>query len=520
MTISSTINRVSYVGDGVSTAFSFPYLFLANADLVVYQNAVVKTINTHYTVSGAGNPAGGTVTFLTPPANLDSIVILRNPALTQLLDLVDNDPLPANPVEQAFDLLTMLAQRSGDLISRSLRQQDPDVANIGSLPLKANRASMYLGFDANGDPIPIAAAAGGAVISPFMVTLLDDTTAAIARATLGLHEGLSTGSIFDAKGDLLVGTADNTGVRKAVGSDGLYLQTASGQSDGLLWGNPTKVFQGRLTLASGTPVPTADITGASAETIYFTPYAGDKISLYDGANWRIYAFTEISADIPDATQMNDVFIYDNAGTLTLDIVAWTNDTTRATALAVQNGVYVKSGATNRIYLGSFYATTAGNGQSEDSIAKRWVWNYYNRVIRSMRVLETTASWTYTTNAAWRQARASTANQLDFVVGVSEDAVNARVTSRMTAPDATLREWGVGIGLDSTTVDSSSHLTHTNGNSTQFAVGLAFYTATIAPGHHTLVWLEANQTGVTLTYSGQSTSTANPLQSSISGEILA
>ena len=69
MTISSTTNRVSYAGNGVTTAFAFGYKFLVNADLKVYQAGTLKTITTHYTVAGAGDDAGGTVTFLAAPAN-------------------------------------------------------------------------------------------------------------------------------------------------------------------------------------------------------------------------------------------------------------------------------------------------------------------------------------------------------------------------------------------------------------------------------------------------------------------
>lgn len=48
-------------------------------------------------------------------------------------------------------------------------------------------------------------------------------------------------SLIDAKGDLLVGTADNTVARKAVGSNGKVLVADSGQSDGLKWGDPPVV---------------------------------------------------------------------------------------------------------------------------------------------------------------------------------------------------------------------------------------------------------------------------------------
>lgn len=43
-------------------------------------------------------------------------------------------------------------------------------------------------------------------------------------------------SLVDAKGDLLVGTADNTPARKAVGADSTYLRADSTQADGLAWG--------------------------------------------------------------------------------------------------------------------------------------------------------------------------------------------------------------------------------------------------------------------------------------------
>jgi Obg family GTPase CgtA len=69
MTISSTINRVSYAGNGSTTSFSFPYRFLLNSDLVVISKnnstgvETILVLNTGYTVSGAGSPAGGSVTI-------------------------------------------------------------------------------------------------------------------------------------------------------------------------------------------------------------------------------------------------------------------------------------------------------------------------------------------------------------------------------------------------------------------------------------------------------------------------
>ena len=58
MTISSTANRISYAGNASTTAFSFPYLFFADNDMVVTIKVdstgveTFKTISTHYTVRG------------------------------------------------------------------------------------------------------------------------------------------------------------------------------------------------------------------------------------------------------------------------------------------------------------------------------------------------------------------------------------------------------------------------------------------------------------------------------------
>lgn len=157
MTVSSSTTRVSYNGNGSTTAFSFPYLFYANADLTVILVAstgteTVQTLTTHYTVTGAENPAGGTVTMLTAPASGAKLVILREVDYTQELDLVDNDPLPADSVERVLDQQVMMAQQLKEITGRSLRFPVGDSAALTSeLPASATRASKYLGFDASGN---------------------------------------------------------------------------------------------------------------------------------------------------------------------------------------------------------------------------------------------------------------------------------------------------------------------------------------------------------------------------------
>ncbi len=79
-----------------------------------------------------------------------------------------------------------------------------------------------------------------------------------------------------------------------------------------------------------------------------------------------------------------------------------------------------------------------------------VWNAYNRVTTTTTVVDSGASYTYTTNAA-RQARASAGNQVSFVSGLAEDAIFASTTSFIVTAAGLGASGGHGTGLDSTTV---------------------------------------------------------------------
>lgn len=250
--------------------------------------------------------------------------------------------------------------------------------------------------------------------------------------------------------------------------------------------------QGRLTLTTATPVTSADVTAAT--TIYFTPYKGNLLALYDGSTkWTVYPFTEISLALGTLTNAlpYDVFVYDNAGTPTLEFLAWTNATARATALTTQNGIYVKTGDTTRRYLGTFYTTSTTT--TEDSMAKRFLWNYYNRLKRVMQILESTDTWVYN-SATVRQVRASAANQFDFVVGVAEVVVFGELIGVARHATAVAVAFSTGFGDDSTTAFSGT----LGRQSFQVANQNIQNTATIckfpAIGRHFLAWLESGGGG--------------------------
>jgi hypothetical protein len=257
-----------------------------------------------------------------------------------------------------------------------------------------------------------------------------------------------------------------------------------------------KVNDFRLTLTSGLPVTSADVTAAA--TIYCTPYKGNNISLYDGAAWHVRESAQMSLAIgtlASATIPQDIFCYDNAGVPTLEMLPWSTINARATALAYQNGILVKSGDATRRYLGSSCPTSTTT--TEDSQSNRYLWNYYNRIPRLMLRHDTTSSWSYAT-LTWRQARADTNNKLNFFVGYVEDFVSAKllVNSYCSAAGVHVQ---VALGLNSTTTPSGEY------SNLFFAVGNAIIPLSATLNTHPILglnyisWLE--QSEATGTYYG-------------------
>lgn len=282
---------------------------------------------------------------------------------------------------------------------------------------------------------------------------------------------------------------------------------------GMLLTDPTSagtvdngVVEGRLTLTTGTPVMTSTVTAAT--TVYFTPYKGNYIALYDGsADWDVVQFTEISLSLSGytANKNYDIWCYNNGGTATLESTVWTDNTTRATALAKQDGVYVKSGATTRRYLGTIRINSSG-GQCDfelgglavgGAIQSLYVWNYYNRVPVTTYTGDTTDYWIYT--GGWRSANNSATYRLDLIVGVQEDIITASYNCYIYTSGTA----NVGVGYDTTLAFSGSP-------SGMYAGQYAFaeYRTQPTAGYHYVQAVEAGFSGTSYFYGDDGAPTSN------------
>jgi hypothetical protein len=157
MTVSSSTSRVSYNGNGSTTVFAYTFKVLDQDDLTVIVRSsngteTVQTITTHYTVSGVGSDSGGNVTMVTAPASGETITILREQPLTQGLDLVPNDPFPAETLEEALDKLTFMVQTVEEEVGRSLKASRTNTISTTEFTVSASdRANKVFAFDSSGD---------------------------------------------------------------------------------------------------------------------------------------------------------------------------------------------------------------------------------------------------------------------------------------------------------------------------------------------------------------------------------
>lgn len=302
---------------------------------------------------------------------------------------------------------------------------------------------------------------------------------------------------------------------------GLAAGAANGESvryEQLTTAHPLSMCEMRLSASASLPVTVTDATAITSLRI--APYKGERVAIYNGTVWEIVPISaNFGVSIPATTNTPfDVFLYNNSGAVGAETVNWTNDTTRATALTTQDGVYVKTGDTTRRYVGTC-RTTGVSGQIEDSFAKRFIWNYYNRVCRPMRVLEATNTWNYTT-ATIRQANNSAANQLDFVIGASEDSVSA------TLMYAALNSTGgvavnAGLGLDTTTAFTVGQLIEQVTTATgEYRFGQAHLKTFPGVGRHYISWNEYSGAVGTTTWAGDAGAGSAEIQCGLHGEIWA
>ena len=156
MTVSSITNKQSYNGNGSQSVFAYTFKIFADTDVKVYVGTSLKTLSTHYTLSGVGSAGGGNVTFTAgniPAVGTGNVTILRSLALTQGVDLVNYGRFDAEVIEAQYDKLTMMVQQLQEQADRTIRFSTTvsDAGGVEITDTVAERSGKVLAYDANGD---------------------------------------------------------------------------------------------------------------------------------------------------------------------------------------------------------------------------------------------------------------------------------------------------------------------------------------------------------------------------------
>ena len=350
-------------------------------------------------------------------------------------------------------------------------------------------ASTFAGRKATGDVGAMTAAEARTVLNvEDGADVTDATNVDAAGATMNTDTDVSANSWVLDEDDLSSNSATKVATQQSIRA---YSEHAV-----------IDLVGGRLSLESGVSVSTSDQTAKT--TIYYTPHIHDRIGLYNttDAVWEPFTFTEASLVTTGFTASlpHDLFVYDNSGTLTLDAVAWTSVTARTTALAEQDDVKVKSGATNRRYVGTVYVNASKQANLDFDGGLCDVWNMYNRIEGSFVKFETTSTWTYTTDT-YRAANGDSGNAIRVVSGLREDAIIIACSTETNNSHTSSTNRFVAIGENSTTAAATRSLIGFTDDINNFNMIIANLSAVPRLGQATYYWIERSGANGTTTWVG-------------------
>lgn len=213
---------VRYLADGSMTEYEYGFPIFASEDLAVYLNGAKQASG--FTINGAGDTEGGSVTFDTAPAENIVITLARELPIERVTDYLEGGDFSASSINTELDYIIASMQQIGRVHENSLRYADHETPADVILPAKYLRANKALGFDGDGNPVAVslegsmaapsfAAAGYGAVMRTShdkfsdMLSVKDFGAVGdgLANDTLAIQNALQAGeSVYFPEGNYLV----------------------------------------------------------------------------------------------------------------------------------------------------------------------------------------------------------------------------------------------------------------------------------------------------------------------------
>jgi hypothetical protein len=194
MTVSAATARAVTIAAAGATTFPFGFKIIADADLLVTVNNVVKTLGVDYLVAGAGNLAGGSALFQYSMAGGETVVLKRNMAYKRDVDFQLDGDLHSDTLNNDQDAPVMMLQQLAADVALGLRLADANAALgrtqlapiVPLAPLVGSADGLGLEFGSgtlSADLLLRANLADGdtAGRGPNLIAYKDDGTGSIAR---------------------------------------------------------------------------------------------------------------------------------------------------------------------------------------------------------------------------------------------------------------------------------------------------------------------------------------------------
>jgi hypothetical protein len=145
--------RNQYVGNAVTTQFTYSFKIFATTDLNVYVDSSLKTVVSDYSVQNVGVDGGGTITFAVAPGLGSIITIESNVQEKRDTDFQTNGTFFASDINAELDRIVRMVQQVDGKVARSFKVDSvADTGQTYSLPNSATaRANLLVGFDATGN---------------------------------------------------------------------------------------------------------------------------------------------------------------------------------------------------------------------------------------------------------------------------------------------------------------------------------------------------------------------------------
>ena len=178
--------RVTLTANGVLTDFDFDFKIFSEEEIAVYDDGVLQTITTDYTVSFDTDNETGTVSFLAAPDDTNEILMVGNADYSQESDIPKGGGFSESVIEKGLDLLAIQVQQLKEITDRSLKI--PITSEITGISLPTPDAGKALLWNIAGDDLENSSSDFNDIVSDAEAA---QTAAEVAQTAAETAQGLA-----------------------------------------------------------------------------------------------------------------------------------------------------------------------------------------------------------------------------------------------------------------------------------------------------------------------------------------